>query len=201
MNYSRRNELYPNVSDEDWNDWHWQVRNRITTVEELKKYIDLQENEEQAVGKCLEKLRMAITPYYLSLINPDDEKDVIRKQAVPTLSELEKGEDDIDDPLHEDTDSPVPGLTHRYPDRVLLLVTDQCSMYCRYCTRRRFAGHNDCAMPMTRIEKCIEYIKNTPEVRDVLISGGDPFLLSDDRLESIISKLRAIVHPLLCHRG
>lgn len=194
MNYSRRNDLFPNVSDEEWNDWKWQVRNRVTTVEQLTKYMDISVNEEEAVNKCLEKLRMAITPYYLSLIDPENPNDVIRKQAIPTVSELMKAEDDIDDPLHEDTDSPVPGLTHRYPDRVLLLVTDQCSMYCRYCTRRRFAGHSDCAMPMTRIEKAIEYIKNTPQIRDVLISGGDPLLLSDDRLESILSKLREIEH-------
>jgi len=201
MNYSRRNELFPNVTDEEWNDWKWQVRNRITTVDQLKKYMDISINEEEAVNQCLEKLRMAITPYYLSLIDPENPNDVIRKQAIPTVSELIKAEDDIDDPLHEDTDSPVPGLTHRYPDRVLLLVTDQCSMYCRYCTRRRFAGHNDCAMPMTRIEKCIEYIENTPQIRDVLISGGDPLLLSDDRLESILSKLRAIEHVEIIRIG
>ncbi len=201
MNYSRRKELYPDVPDELWNDWHWQVKKRITTVEELKKYLDISKNEEEAISKCLQKLRMAITPYYLSLIDPENPNDAVRKQAVPTLSELEKGEDDIDDPLHEDSDSPVPGLTHRYPDRVLLLVTDQCSMYCRYCTRRRFAGHNDCAMPMDRIDKAIEYIKKTPEVRDVLISGGDPLLMSDDRLEYIISSLRAIPHVEIIRIG
>jgi len=194
MNYSRKELLYPNVSKEDWNDWHWQVRNRITTVEELKNKIDISKNEEEAIIKCLRKLRMAITPYYMSLIDPNNPNDAIRKQAIPTLSELLKGEDDIDDPLHEDSDSPVPGLTHRYPDRVLLLVTDQCSMYCRYCTRRRFAGHNDCSLAFSAIEKCIEYIENTPTVRDVLISGGDPLLLSDDRLEKIISRLHAIEH-------
>lgn len=201
MNYSRRELLYPNVSDSDWNDWHWQVRNRITTVKELKKYIDISENEEEAVSKCLEKLRMAITPYYLSLIDPDSDNDAIRKQAIPTLAELIKGDDDIEDPLHEDTDSPVPGLTHRYPDRVLLLVTDQCSMYCRYCTRRRFAGHNDSAMALSGIDKCIEYIKNTPEVRDVLISGGDALLLSDDNLEKIISQIHAIEHVQVIRIG
>ncbi len=153
MNYSRRKELFPDVPDEQWNDWHWQVKNRITTVEELKKYLSISEDEEQAISECLQKLRMAITPYYLSLIDPDDPDDPVRKQAVPTLAELIKGEDDIDDPLHEDTDSPVPGLTHRYPDRVLLLVTDQCSMYCRYCTRRRFAGQNDCPLTFDAIDK------------------------------------------------
>ena len=201
MNYSRRKELFPDVPDEQWNDWHWQVKNRITTVEELKKYLSISDNEEQAVSRCLEKLRMAITPYYLSLIDPEDPNDPVRKQAVPTLAELIKGEDDIDDPLHEDTDSPVPGLTHRYPDRVLLLVTDQCSMYCRYCTRRRFAGQNDCTLAFDAIEKSIEYIKNTPSIRDVLISGGDPLLQSDERLEKIISKIRAIEHVEIIRIG
>lgn len=194
MNYSRRDTMFKNVSDEDWNDWHWQVKNRITKVEDLEKYIELSEEEKDGVNQCLEKLRMAITPYYMSLIDVEDPNDVIRKQSVPTVKELEKGEDDILDPLHEDGDSPVPGLTHRYPDRVLLLVTEQCSMYCRYCTRRRFAGHSDCAVGLGAIEKGIEYIENTPEVRDVLISGGDPLLMSTDRLEKILSRLHKIEH-------
>jgi len=194
MNYSRRNLLYPDVSDKDWNDWHWQVKNRVTTVDGLKAKIPISKNEEEAIFKCLMTLRMAITPYYLSLMNPVNPNDPIRKQSVPTLSELKKGEDDIEDPLHEDSDSPVPGLTHRYPDRVLLLVTDQCSMYCRYCTRRRFAGHNDCPLAFSAVEKAIDYIRKTPEIRDVLISGGDPLLLSDKRLEKIISMIREIPH-------
>ena len=194
MNYSRRNLLYPDVSDKDWNDWHWQVKNRVTTVDGLKAKIPISKNEEEAIFKCLMTLRMAITPYYLSLMNPGNPNDPIRKQSVPTLSELKKGEDDIEDPLHEDSDSPVPGLTHRYPDRVLLLVTDQCSMYCRYCTRRRFAGHNDCPLAFSAVEKAIDYIRKTPEIRDVLISGGDPLLLSDKRLEKIISMIREIPH-------
>ncbi|MBN2878302.1 MAG: lysine 2,3-aminomutase [Clostridia bacterium] len=201
MNYSRRIELFPDASDEEWNSWHWQVRNRITTVNELEKYLALSDDEKQAISQCLVKLRMAITPYFLSLIDPDNPDDAIRKQAVPTLAELKVSEDDIDDPLHEDTDSPVPGLTHRYPDRVLLLVTDQCSMYCRYCTRRRFAGHKDCAMEFSAIEKSVEYIREHKEVRDVLISGGDPLLLSDDRLEKIISSIREIEHVEIIRIG
>lgn len=194
MNQSRRDLYFPNVSDEDWNDWHWQVKNRISTTQELEKHIELSDSEKEAVDKCLEKLRMAITPYYFSLIDPDNPNDVIRKQSVPTIKELEKGEDDIEDPLHEDGDSPVPGLTHRYPDRVLLLVTEVCSMYCRYCTRRRFAGHSDCSVSMTAIDKAIDYIEGATEVRDVLISGGDPLLLSDDKLERILSRLSKIEH-------
>lgn len=187
-------ELWKGVTEEEWNDWKWQVRNRITTVEQLKKVINLTEQEEKDIEETLKKFRMGITPYYASLMDKDDTNCPIRKQAVPTIMETHRGTADMEDPLHEDTDSPVPGLTHRYPDRVLLLITDQCSMYCRHCTRRRFAGQQDSAMGMDRIEKAIEYIKNTPQVRDVLLSGGDALLVSDERLESIISKLRAIPH-------
>jgi lysine 2,3-aminomutase len=201
MNYSRKDVFYPDVSMEDWNSWHWQIKNRITTVGDLRGKIPISLGEEEAITRCLEELRMAITPYYLSLMDPANPDDALRKQAVPTLRELINGEDDIEDPLHEDSDSPVPGLTHRYPDRVLLLVTDQCSMYCRYCTRRRFAGHNDCPLSKPAIDTAIEYIRNTPEIRDVLISGGDPFTLSDSRLEDIISKLRDIEHVEIIRIG
>jgi lysine 2,3-aminomutase len=201
MKVYRRYELFKDVTDEQWNDWKWQVANRIETVDELKKYIPLTKEEEEGAKECLKALRMAITPYYLSLIDPNDPNDPIRKQAVPTAKELHKSEADLLDPLHEDTDSPVPGLTHRYPDRVLLLITDQCSMYCRHCTRRRFAGHTDKAMPMDRIEKAIEYIAKTPQVRDVLLSGGDALLVSDDKLEYIIKKLTEIPHVEIVRIG
>ncbi|MBN2557892.1 MAG: lysine 2,3-aminomutase [Clostridia bacterium] len=201
MNYSRKDLFYPDVSLEDWNNWHWQIRNRITTVNELGNKVKLSMGEAEVIDKCLKELRMAVTPYYLSLMDPDNTNDPIRKQAVPTLFELINGEDDIDDPLHEDSDSPVPGLTHRYPDRVLLLVTDQCSVYCRYCTRRRFAGHNDSPLSAPAVERAIEYIRETPKIRDVLISGGDPFTLSDKRLEDIISRIRAIPHVEIIRIG
>jgi len=201
MNVDRRKELFPNVSDQEWNDWQWQVRNRIETVEQLKKYIPLTPEEESGAEDCLKSLRMAITPYYLSLIDPDDANDPVRKQAIPTADELYRADEDQEDPLHEDVDSPTPGLTHRYPDRALILVTDQCSMYCRHCTRRRFAGQNDSAVPMDQIEKSIDYIRNTPQVRDVLLSGGDALLMSDDRLEQIIKKLREIPHVEIIRIG
>ncbi|GIW48694.1 MAG: L-lysine 2,3-aminomutase [Caloramator sp.] len=194
-------ELFKNVTEEEWNDWKWQVRNRITTVEQLKKVINLLPEEEQAIERCLKTLRMAITPYYATLMDKDDPHDPIRKQAVPTLSELNFSSCDMSDPLHEDADSPVPGLTHRYPDRVLLLITDMCSMYCRHCTRRRFAGQTDSSLPLDRIDKAIEYIKNTPQVRDVLLSGGDALLVDDDRLEYIIKKLREIPHVEIIRIG
>ena len=198
---SRVNGLFANVPESDWNDWKWQVRNRIETLEDLKKYVTLTPEEEDGVSKCLGTLRMAITPYYLSLIDLNNPNCPVRKQAVPTAAELHQAEADLLDPLHEDTDSPVPGLTHRYPDRVLLLVTDQCSMYCRHCTRRRFAGQHDAAVDMSQIDKCIDYVREHPEVRDVLLSGGDALLISDEKLEYIISKLRAIPHVEIVRMG
>ena len=201
QNESRRKQLFPDVSDADWNDWHWQVANRAETLEDLKKYITLTPEEEEGVKACLGTLRMAITPYYLSLIDPDDPYDPIRKQAIPTAKELHQSCADLLDPLHEDSDSPVPGLTHRYPDRVLLLTTDQCSMYCRHCTRRRFAGQHDTSVPVEQIDKCIEYVRNTPTVRDVLLSGGDVLMISDEMLEYIISRLREIPHVEIVRLG
>ncbi len=190
-----------NATDEQWNDWKWQVSNRIESLEQLENMIALTDEEREGIKKSLETIRMGITPYYLSIMNPDDPKCPVRMQAVPSVNELHRSCADQLDPLHEDGDSPVPGLTHRYPDRVLLLVTDMCSMYCRHCTRRRFAGQTDQAVPMERIEKAIEYIRNTPQVRDVLLSGGDPLLLSDDKLEYIISKLREIDHVEIVRIG
>ena len=198
---SRRKELFPNVTDEQWNDWTWQVKNRIETLDQLKQYISLTKEEEDGVNKTLQTLRMAITPYYLSLIDPNDPYCPIRRQAIPTAAEVHQSPADLLDPLHEDEDSPVPGLTHRYPDRVLLLITDQCSMYCRHCTRRRFAGQHDCQMPQERIQKAIDYIARTPQVRDVLLSGGDALMVGDKMLESIIQRLRAIPHVEIIRLG
>jgi lysine 2,3-aminomutase len=144
---------------------------------------------------------MAITPYYASLMSKDDPNCPVRRQAVPDPLEMHMSGADMDDPLHEDVDSPVPGITHRYPDRVLLLVTDQCSMYCRHCTRRRMAGTKDRSLPVSQVEKAIKYIKSNPVVRDVLISGGDPLTLKDDKLEYIISRLRAIPHVEIIRIG
>ncbi|SHJ57936.1 lysine 2,3-aminomutase [Paramaledivibacter caminithermalis] len=194
-------ELWKDITDEQWNDWHWQVRNRITTVEDLKKVINITKEEEEGINNALKKLRMGITPYYALLMDKDDPNCPVRKQAVPTLYETYISDADLDDPLHEDTDSPVPGLTHRYPDRVLLLITDMCSMYCRHCTRRRFAGQKDDESPLENIDKAIEYIRNTPVVRDVLLSGGDCLLVSDERLEYIIKKLREIPHVEVIRLG
>lgn len=201
MKVSRRKELFSHVPDEKWNDWRWQVGNRIETMEELKSLFNLTEEEERGAAKTLGTLRMAITPYYLSLIDPNDPEDPVRKQAIPTAQELFIAAADLLDPLHEDEDSPVPGITHRYPDRVLFLVTDMCSMYCRHCTRRRFAGQSDAAVANKQIENAIEYIRRTPAVRDVLLSGGDALLVSDKKLEDIISKLREIEHVEIIRIG
>ncbi|MFW6288015.1 MAG: lysine 2,3-aminomutase [bacterium] len=188
------NKSYWNCTDDEWNDWKWQVKNRISDAGTLSKIIKLTEEEESNIKKVLNKFRMGITPYYASLMDIDNPDCPIRKQAVPTILETHLGDSDINDPLDEDVDSPVEGLTHRYPDRVLFLITDQCAMYCRHCTRRRFAGQNDIGIPLVKIERCIEYIRNSPEVRDVLLSGGDCLLVSDDKLEYIIQKLRKINH-------
>lgn len=200
MNEGRK-RMFPNATDSEWNDWKWQVKNRIETLDELKKYINLTKEEEEGVAKSLKTLRMAITPYYLSLINPEDKNCPVRRQAIPTGAETFQSAADLLDPLSEDEDSPVPGLTHRYPDRVLFLITDMCSMYCRHCTRRRFAGQTDQASPSERIQKAIDYIAKTPQVRDVLLSGGDALMVSDKMLESIIQRLREIPHVEIIRIG
>ena len=201
MNKFNRIKLWETVGKEEWNDWRWQVKNRITTVDQLKQVINLSKDEQEGIRESLKTLRMAITPYYASLMDVNDLNCPIRKQAVPTLKETHKSAVDMIDPLHEDEDSPVPGLTHRYPDRVLLLVTDMCSMYCRHCTRRRFAGQKDTANSVGNIDRAIEHIRNTPQIRDVLLSGGDALLVSDEKLEYIIAKLRSIPHVEIIRIG
>ncbi len=187
-------ELFPGVSEAQWNDWRWQVKNRIETLDELKRYLVLTSKEAEGIQKSLNSLRMAITPYFLSLIDLDNPDCPIRKQCVPTISETWYSSADLYDPLSEDIYSPVPGLIHRYPDRALLLATDMCAMYCRHCTRRRFSGHSDSGVSQGVLEKCIEYIRKTPEVRDVLISGGDAFMLSDETIEFLLHSLSGIPH-------
>lgn len=193
--------LWKDVTEEQWNDWQWQVRNRITDVDTLAQIFDIDAKEREDIQQVLNKFRMGITPYYASLIDPNDPKDPVRLQAIPSIIETHIAGSDLEDPLHEDEDSPVPGLTHRYPDRVLFLITDMCSMYCRHCTRRRFAGSHDSGVSRDRIDACIEYIRNTPVVRDVLLSGGDALLVSDERLEYIISELRKIDHVEIIRIG
>ena len=197
----RKIALWKNVKEEEWNDWRWQVANRITTLEDLKQVIELTPEEEEGVKQCLQTLRMAITPYYATLIDPHDRNCPVRRQAVPTALELQQAASDMLDPLYEDIDSPVPGLTHRYPDRVLMLVTDQCSMYCRHCTRRRIAGVTDMPRSREEVDRAIDYVRRTPVVRDVLLSGGDGLLIDDDFIEYILKELRAIPHVEIIRFG
>lgn len=197
-----KNPYWKEISDEKWNDWHWQLQNRVTDPAILGKIFNWDSKRVEDIKGYLKILRMAITPYYLSLIDVDDyENDPVYKQAVPTVHETNIVSADMADPLHEEIDSPVPLITHRYPDRVLFLVTDQCSMYCRHCTRRRFAGQTDNPASPELIDQAIEYIKKTKTVRDVLISGGDPLTLGTDQLEKIIAKVRAIPHVEIIRIG
>ncbi len=193
--------LWNNIGDEDWNNWHWQIANRISTLDELGKVIHLQQEEREGIKRSLSTLRMAITPYYASLMDPDNPDCPIRKQAVPVSMELQDNEHEMEDPLHEDVDSPVPGITHRYPDRVLFLITDQCSMYCRHCTRRRFAGVHDRQRSKQQLEAALDYIRRTPAVRDVLLSGGDSLCIDDEHLEFILAGLRGIKHVEIIRIG
>lgn len=190
----REIEIWKNINENEWNDWRWQLRNRIMDLETLKKVVNLTQIEEDGVKSSLRKLRMAITPYWITLIDENDPSDPIRRQAIPTIKELDIKEEDIFDPLFEEIDSPVKGLTHRYPDRVLFLITDQCGMYCRHCTRRRLAGETDRARTKEELILGIEYIREHQEINDVLLSGGDALLVSDDTLEFIIKELRKIPH-------
>jgi lysine 2,3-aminomutase len=197
----RKTDLYKDVPEEKWNDWRWQLANCICDVDQLEKVVTLTTHERENLKKALGKFTMAITPYYASLMDPSDPDDPVRMQSVPRIAELYDDPSDMADPLHEDVDSPVPGLTHRYPDRVLLLITNICSMNCRHCTRRRLVGDEDVDMPEENVAKAIEYIKANKTIRDVLISGGDPLVLTDDRLESVISRLRAIDHVEIIRIG
>ena len=195
-----RKAFYPAVPDRDWNDWHWQARNRLRTLAQLEQVLVLSEEERAALSQGA-MLPVSITPYYMSLVSRDDQSQPLRRTVIPTVAELDRGLGEADDPLGEDGDSPVPGLVHRYPDRVLLLVTDFCSSYCRYCTRSRMVGHGSIAPAEARLELAFDYIRRTPAIRDVLISGGDPLALSDERLDWILSRLREIPHVEFLRMG
>ncbi|NTV23567.1 MAG: lysine 2,3-aminomutase [Nanoarchaeota archaeon] len=201
MNDYNAISLWKDVTPELWNDWHWQIRNRLSSVEQLSQVINLEETEKHIIRDSLNTLRMAVTPYYASLMDQNDPEDPIRIRSVPTMMETMIMPEDMVDPLHEDIDSPAPGLTHRYPDRVLLLVTDQCGDYCRHCTRRRTVGETDRARTKEEIDLGIDYIRKTKGVRDVVISGGDPLTLETGRLEYIISALHSIDHVEMVRLG
>ena len=190
---SKRAAFYADIPDEKWNNWRWQLSNRINTVDEFNQVIPLTESERQALSAS-NLFRVDITPYFISLIDPEDPHDPVRSQVVPTSAELTPFIAMMEDSLAEDRHSPVPGLVHRYPDRVLMLVTTQCASYCRYCTRSRIVGDPSATFSRAEFELQIEYLKRTPQVRDVLLSGGDPLVLAPKILEEILSRLHEIPH-------
>jgi lysine 2,3-aminomutase len=190
---SRRASIWADVPDEKWNDWRWQLSNRVNTVEEIGSVLNLTDDERAGLSSP-DKFRVDITPYFLSLIDPDDPNDPIRRQVIPTDCEHEAFTAMMEDSLAEDRHSPVPGLVHRYPDRVLMLVTTQCASYCRYCTRSRIVGDASQNFNRHDVEAQLDYLRRTPQVRDVLLSGGDALTLNPKLLESIIRSLREIPH-------
>jgi len=190
---TRRAPIYAGVPDEKWNDWRWQLSHRLNSVEEIEKILPVTASERKAL-KSSGLFRVDVTPYFISLIHPDDPNDPIRKQTIPIESEMVPFTSQMEDSLSEDRHSPVPGLVHRYPDRVLMLVTTQCASYCRYCTRSRIVGNPAATFSRAEFEMQIEYLKRTPQVRDVLLSGGDPLVLAPKILEEILTRLREIPH-------
>ena len=189
-----RRRHFPEVTNRDWGDWRWQSRHRLRTLEQLERVLRLSEEEREALVQGGTMLPVGISPYYMSLLDGDDPQQPLRRTVVPTLNEFVRTEGEADDPLGEDNHSPVPGLVHRYPDRVLLLPLDFCSTYCRYCTRSRVVGHGELVPNEKRLQAAFDYLRRTPQVRDVLISGGDALALSEDKLEWILRQLRGIPH-------
>jgi lysine 2,3-aminomutase len=196
-----RKKYFPKATNDEWNDWRWQYRNRVRDIKSLGRIVRLSEEERAAMESGC-PLPIGITPYYMSLIDPFDPADPIRRTMVPTVNELVRSAGEADDPLGEDGHSPVPGIVHRYPDRVLFLVSGVCAAYCRYCTRSRmFSQKKAQGFNIGQWEKAISYIEATPSVRDVLLSGGDPFMLTDEKLEWLLSRLRKIPHVEMLRIG
>ena len=185
---------WADVPASDWNDWHWQLRNRITTLEQLEKLIELSPQERAGCLFAAHKLALAITPHFFNLIDPKDPNCPVRRQVIPHIDESVVAPGESSDPVGEEGTMPVPGIVHRYPDRVLFLVTDRCASYCRYCTRSRLVSNAQAYDFHPELEQGLQYIAAHPEVRDVLISGGDPLLLSDAKLDALLGRLRAIPH-------
>lgn len=199
-NVATRAPFWRDVPDEEWLDWRWQMSNRLNTLDELQQVINLTDSEEQALGSS-GLFRVDITPYFASLIDPADPSCPVRNQVIPTAKELVPFRSMMEDSLAEDKHSPVPGLVHRYPDRVLMLVTTQCASYCRYCTRSRIVGDPTQTFSRKEFDAQIEYIEQTPQIRDVLLSGGDPMVLAPRLLDMILGRLRAIPHVEIIRIG
>ena len=194
-----RDNLFSHVPQASWNDWRWQFRHRITTIEELVKYMPLSSLEQDQITQVINRYPLSITPYYLCLINQKDSHDPVRIQAIPSIGEIDCI--GFEDPLDEERDSRVPGLVHRYPDRVLMVLTDICPMLCRHCTRKREWKHGGWIRNAKQIEVMLEYIRNNKSIRDIIISGGDPLVLSTGHLENIISRIRRIPHVEIIRIG
>ena len=186
--------LWSDVPAEDWNSWTWQLRNRITRIEQLEEHLELTSDERAGCLFANNKLALAITPYFFNLIDRNDPNDPIRRQVVPRGGEVHTAPEEMLDPVGEEGTMPVEGIVHRYPDRVLFLVTDRCAAYCRYCTRSRLVSNAQDYNFHSELEAGLEYIRNTPQIRDVLLSGGDPLLLSDKKLDYLLGELRKIPH-------
>jgi lysine 2,3-aminomutase len=193
--------IWKDVPDSLWNDWHWQQRERVTRLDQLEKVVHLTAEERRAVVESDAEFHMGITPYYAALMDPDDPSCPIRLQSVPTMGELQIAAADLEDPLAEERDMPVPGITHRYPDRVLFYTTHNCPVYCRHCTRKRKVSDPTSAAAKKQIEDSLAYIEQHREIRDVVISGGDPLSLSDERLDYILGRLRAMPHVEIFRLG
>ncbi|MEH2094062.1 KamA family radical SAM protein [Nostoc sp.] len=181
-------------NQERWNDWRWQMRHRLTKLEHFQKLLRLSPTEEQGLLIAPEKFAVAVTPYFASLLDPEDPLCPLRLQVIPRQEELIVSTADMVDPCGEDNDTPVPGLVHRYPDRVLLLALDTCAAYCRYCTRSRLVSQGEMYPVTRRLDAIVAYLEEHTEIRDVLISGGDPLLMSDEPLDNLLGRLRAIEH-------
>jgi lysine 2,3-aminomutase len=199
--YSKRAPFYKDVPLEKWNDWRWQLSHRLNSAADIGQVIHLTDHELRAFADSSNLFRVDITPYFLSLIDPDNPHDPIRKQVIPTAEENSSFVGMMEDSLAEDRDSPVPGITHRYPDRVLMLVTTQCASYCRYCTRSRIVGNPMETFSRSEFEQQIDYIRENPQIRDVIISGGDPLILPVKILEEILACLREIEHVEIIRIG
>jgi lysine 2,3-aminomutase len=186
--------LWEHIPSETWNDWGWQLKNRLNRVEHLERVMTLTPEEKAGCFFANRKLALAITPYFFNLIDRDDPDCPIRRQVIPRKGEMETAPEEMLDPVGEDQHSPVPGIVHRYPDRVLFLVTDRCAAYCRYCTRSRLVSNAQDYNFHPEYEQGLRYIESHPEIRDVLLSGGDPLLLADRKLDHLLGRLRAIPH-------
>ena len=196
-----RKQFFPAATARDWNDWRWQLRHVLKTQHQFERIFELSETERAAIGRHRGALPVAVTPYYASLLDSRDPADPLRRTMIPTLHEFQRAAGEYDDPLGETAHSPVDGIVHTYRTKVLFLVTDFCATYCRYCTRARLVGSNTLRPIRDRWRKGIAYIEQHPEIRDVLLSGGDPLTLSDDKLEWILTRLRRIPHVEIIRIG